>query len=186
MHDAGKTIYQPIDHTGDLGMLVFGADLHELFAHAAWGLFDLMTDAERIEPRIRRDLTVEAMDLEDLMVRWLGELLYAYDTDRFLTVNAVFHTLEPTRLQATLRGETVRRRAPSHRHRNQGRHLSPDRRRVLRQRLAGTGHFRHLICHAGGWLQPCGVDLRPHLIKNGSFPEQFRALKISVQTRISG
>ena len=112
MNDAGKTIYQPIDHTGDLGMLVFGADLHELFAHAAWGLFDLMTDAECVEPRIRRDLTVEAMDLEDLMVRWLGELL-----------------------------------------------LSPDRRRVLRQRLAGTGHFRHLICHAGGWLQPCGVDL---------------------------
>ena len=105
MHDAGRTIYQPIDHTGDLGMLVFGADLHELFAHAAWGLFDLMTDAERIEPRISRDLTVEAMDLEDLMVRWLGELLYAYDTDRFLTVNAAFHTLEPTRLQATVRGE---------------------------------------------------------------------------------
>lgn len=86
-------------------MLVFGADLHELFAHAAWGLFDLMTDAGRIEPRVSRDLTVEAIDLEDLMVRWLGELLYAYDTDRFLTVNAVFHVLEPTCLHATLRGE---------------------------------------------------------------------------------
>ena len=105
MADARKTIYQPLDHTGDLGMRVFGADLHELFAHAAWGLFDLMTDAERIEPRISRDLSVEALDLEDLMVRWLGELLYAYDTDRFLTVNVDFHTLEPTRLHATLRGE---------------------------------------------------------------------------------
>ena len=105
MPDARKTIYQPIDHTGDLGMRVFGADLHELFAHAAWGLFDLMTDAVRIEPRISRNLTVEAIDLEDLMVRWLGELLYAYDTDRFLTANAVLHVLEPTRLHATLRGE---------------------------------------------------------------------------------
>ena len=105
MSRAGKNVYQPIDHTGDLGMLVFGAGLHELFAHAAWGLFDLMTDAERIESRISRGLTVEAIDLEDLMVRWLGELLYAYDTDRFLTVSAVFQTLEPTRLRATLRGE---------------------------------------------------------------------------------
>ena len=105
MPDARRNVYQPIDHTGDLGMLVFGADLHELFAHAAWGLCDLMTDAERVEPRLSRDLAVEAIDLEDLMVRWLGELLYAYDTDRFLTVNAVFHTLEPTRLHATLRGE---------------------------------------------------------------------------------
>ncbi len=106
MSGAGKPIYQAIDHTGDLGMLVFGADLRELFVHAAWGLFDLMTDAERIEPRLNRDLTVEAIDLEDLMVRWLGELLYAYDTHRFLAVNAAFHTLEPTRLRATLRGET--------------------------------------------------------------------------------
>ena len=103
--DARRNVYQPIDHTGDLGMRVFGADLHELFAHAAWGLFDLMTDAERIEPRIGRELAVEAIDLEDLMVRWLGELLYAYDTDRFLTANATFHVLEPTRLRATLRGE---------------------------------------------------------------------------------
>ena len=105
MSRAGKNVYRPIDHTGDLGMLAFGADLQELFAHAAWGLFDLMTDAERIESHISRDLTVEAIDLEDLMVRWLGELLYAYDTDRFLTASAVFQTLEPTRLRATLHGE---------------------------------------------------------------------------------
>lgn len=105
MPDARRNVYQPIDHTGDLGMLVFGADLHELFARAAWGLCDLMTDAERVEPRLSRDLAVESIDLEDLMVRWLGELLYAYDTDRFLTVSAVFETLEPTRLHATLRGE---------------------------------------------------------------------------------
>lgn len=105
MSRAGKNVYQPIDHTGDLGMWVFGTDLHELFAHAAWGLFDMMTDAERIEPRVHREITVEALDLEDLMVRWLGELLYAYDTDRFLTVSAVFQTLEPTRLHAILGGE---------------------------------------------------------------------------------
>ena len=102
---ARKNVYQPIDHTGDLGMRVFGADLYELFAHAAWGLFDLMTDAERIQPRRSRGLTVEATDLEDLMVRWLGELLYAYDADRFLTASAAFHDLGPTRLRATLHGE---------------------------------------------------------------------------------
>lgn len=101
-----KNVYEPIDHTGDLGMLAFGADLPELFVHAAWGLFDLMTDAARIDPRSGRDLAVEAIDREDLMVRWLGELLYAYDTDRFLVADVVFHALEPTRLRATLRGET--------------------------------------------------------------------------------
>lgn len=99
-------VYEPIDHTGDLGMRVYGADLCELFGHAAWGLFDLMTEAHRIKPWDSRLLTVKAADLEDLMVRWLGELLYLYETDRFLTACASFHVLEPTRLRATLRGET--------------------------------------------------------------------------------
>ena len=86
-------------------MRVFGVDLRELFAHAAWGLLDLMTDAERIRPNDSRHLSVEAIDLEDLMVRWLGDLLYLYDTDRFLTTNVTFKALEPTSLRATLRGE---------------------------------------------------------------------------------
>ena len=86
-------------------MRVFGVDLRELFAHAAWGLLDLMTDAKRIRPNDSRHLSVEAIDLEDLMVRWLGDLLYLYDTDRFLTTNVTFQALEPTSLRATLRGE---------------------------------------------------------------------------------
>lgn len=99
-------VYQAIDHTGDLGMRVFGADLPELFAHAAWGLFDLMTDAQCITHGESRHLVVEAADLEDLLVRWLGELLYAFDTDRFMTANATFQALESTYLQATLHGES--------------------------------------------------------------------------------
>ena len=86
-------------------MRVFGVDLRELFAHAAWGLLDLMTEAERIRPNDSRHLSVEAIDLEDLMVRWLGDLLYLYDTDRFLTTNVTFQALGPTSLRATLRGE---------------------------------------------------------------------------------
>ena len=105
--DAHGNVYQPIDHTGDLGMRVFGSDLHELFAHAAWGLFDLMTDAEGIKPRDSQSMAVEAVDLEDLMVRWLGELLYAYDTKRFLVAEVTFQALEPDHLRATLRGETL-------------------------------------------------------------------------------
>ena len=40
------TIYEPLSHTADLGMLVYGRDVQELFAHAAWGMFDLISDAQ--------------------------------------------------------------------------------------------------------------------------------------------
>jgi SHS2 domain-containing protein len=98
-------IYQPLSHTGDLGMLVYGRDLHELFAHAAWAMFDLISDATTLRPLQTITLNVEAIDLEDLLVRWLGELLYLYDTQRFLCCAATFTTLQPTSLTATIQGE---------------------------------------------------------------------------------
>jgi SHS2 domain-containing protein len=98
-------IYEPISHTGDLGMVVYGRDVPELFAHAAWAMFDLMSDATTIRPQQAITISVEGVDLEDLLVRWLGELLYLYDTQRFLCCAAAFSLLEPTRLAATVQGE---------------------------------------------------------------------------------
>jgi SHS2 domain-containing protein len=98
-------IYQPLSHTGGLGMLVYGCDLPALFAHAAWAMFDLMSDATSIRPQQTVTVSVEGVDLEDLLVRWLSELLYLYDTQRFLSCNARFSALEPTHLTATVQGE---------------------------------------------------------------------------------
>jgi SHS2 domain-containing protein len=99
-------IYEPLSHTGDLGMAVYGRDVPELFAHAAWAMFDLMSDATSIQPQQTIPVHVEGTDLEDLLVRWLSELLYLYDTQRFLCCAATFTVLEPTRLTAAVRGET--------------------------------------------------------------------------------
>jgi SHS2 domain-containing protein len=98
-------IYEPLSHTGDLGMRVYGRDVPELFAHAAWAMFDVMSDATRIQPRLTMTIHLEGSDFEDLLVRWLSELLYLYDTQRFLSCTATFSTLEPTRLAATVQGE---------------------------------------------------------------------------------
>ena len=73
-------IYEPLSHTGDLGLLVYGRDLPTLFVHAAWAMFDVLSDASTIRPLQTLTVDVSATDLEDLLVRWLSELLYLYDT----------------------------------------------------------------------------------------------------------
>ena len=98
-------IYEPLSHTGDLGMVAYGQDLPELFAHAAWAMFDLMSDASTIRPQHTVRLSVSAIDLEDLLVRWLSELLYLYDTQRLLCCTFHFTLFEPTHLTATVAGE---------------------------------------------------------------------------------
>ena len=98
-------IYEPLSHTGDLGLIVYGRDLPELFTHAAWAMFDQISDATTIRPQQTTTVHLEGTDLADLLVRWLGELLYLYDTQRFMCCTATFSTLEATQLVATAWGE---------------------------------------------------------------------------------
>lgn len=101
------SIYTPLDHTADAGIIVYGEDLPALFTHAAWALFDVISDATTIQPLHSMTVRLEALDREDLLVQWLSELLYLYDTQRFLCCDATFTVLEPTRLEATIRGEPL-------------------------------------------------------------------------------
>lgn len=103
----GKIIYEPIDHTADAGMWVYGRDHAELFAHAAWALFDMISDAETIRLQQSMTITIDgAADWEDLLIRWLGELLYLYDTERFLCGSASLTALSSTQLTAQVQGES--------------------------------------------------------------------------------
>jgi len=68
--------FRTIEHTADIGIEAWGAALDEVYEAAALGMTYLMADAERIEPRVSRDISVSAGDLEELMFAWLNELLF--------------------------------------------------------------------------------------------------------------
>lgn len=101
-----NSIYELIDHTADAGMWVYGRDRTELFAHAVWALFDIISDAETIRPAQSVTITIDdAVDWEDLWVRWLSELLYRYDTEQLLCCSASLTALSSTHLTAQVQGE---------------------------------------------------------------------------------
>jgi SHS2 domain-containing protein len=69
------------DHTADLGLRVFAADLADLFRTAAAGLFDVIV-VNRQEVRILETEPVQlaADTTEDLLVDWLNELIFRSET----------------------------------------------------------------------------------------------------------
>ncbi len=69
-----------IEHTADVGLDVRTPTLDGLFVDAAAGLFDVITDVSRIEPREERAFEVSADAPDLLLVAWLEELLYRFDT----------------------------------------------------------------------------------------------------------
>ena len=101
--------FTEIDHTADVGLRVWADDLEALFVQAARGLAALLTDAARVEPRIERAFELRGLDLEELLVAWLGELLYAREAEELLLVDIpelrIRRAADGFALQARARGE---------------------------------------------------------------------------------
>ncbi|GIW70769.1 MAG: archease [Planctomycetota bacterium] len=101
--------YEPIEHTADLGLRVWGSTLAELFTEAAAGMCELMWDRARVRPERRRRLEVEADDLEGLLVGWLSEINFQHVTNEEVYARAVVQQLdvERCRLVGELAGEPI-------------------------------------------------------------------------------
>jgi SHS2 domain-containing protein len=107
---ANPVPYEFFDHTGDIGVSIRARTLAQLFADAASAFTDSITAIERIEPKRPEELDVDAPELDLLLVDFLSELLYRFDTRAWLTRNAELELQEKDggwALQGTLRGERL-------------------------------------------------------------------------------
>ena len=102
-----------IDHTADVGIVAYGADANQAFANAARALFSLITELGDVEEFLYRDIELTAPDIESLLVEWLNELIYLFDTE-----NIVFKRFDVTRLNNTqLKARSYGEKVDSSKHR---------------------------------------------------------------------
>jgi riboflavin kinase/FMN adenylyltransferase len=73
--------HEEVQHTADRAIQVWGEGLPELFEGAAHGMYQLMADTEGLVVTHRREVQLEAYDLESLLVEWLNELLYLTEAE---------------------------------------------------------------------------------------------------------
>jgi SHS2 domain-containing protein len=90
-------IYELIDHSADIGVRVYGGSIAELFENAAFALFDVMFDTAGVEPVLEREFVCSSASIEDLLVEWLGNVLYVFDTEHI-----VFSRFRVTELHGTM------------------------------------------------------------------------------------
>ena len=94
-----------LDHPADLGIEAQGQTLAEAFEQAAIALMSIILDLTTVEPKEFRDVQLKATDQEQLLVKWLEELLYLYDGENFVGSKFVVEELGPNHLNASVRGE---------------------------------------------------------------------------------
>jgi SHS2 domain-containing protein len=97
--------FEILDHTADVGIIAYGADLKQAFANAARALFSLITELDDVEEVLHQDIKINASDLESLLVSWLNELVYRFDTEGILFKRFDINQLDDTHLEARGYGE---------------------------------------------------------------------------------
>jgi SHS2 domain-containing protein len=100
--------FEEIEHTADIAIRVWGGDLADLFANAAYGMAFQLADLDGVDLTIERPIELEACDAETLLVAWLGELLYLGERDECVFTEFDMLEVVPTRLRAVARGGAVR------------------------------------------------------------------------------
>ncbi len=104
---AKRKDFEIINHTADVGIIAYGADLSQAFANMAKGLFSLIADLDSVEEVLHRDVELSATDEESLLVEWLNELIYQFDTEGIIFKRFDIIQLDSTRLKARGYGEKV-------------------------------------------------------------------------------
>ena len=99
--------FEILEHTADVGIIAYGADIRQAFANAARGLTSLITEPGSIDEVLHRDIELASSDRESLLVDWLNELIYLFDTENIIFKRFDISRLDNTRLKARSYGEKV-------------------------------------------------------------------------------
>ena len=100
-----KKKYDILDVTADIGIVAYGNNQKSLFENAAIGMFGLIVDPEKINVKETINVKVESDNLEDLLVAWLNELLFIFETREFIMKDCRVNEMDEKRLIAKIKGE---------------------------------------------------------------------------------
>ena len=86
--------FELIDISGDAGIRAFGKSLEDLFLNAAAGMYSLIADPGSVSPQKSIEIESKGSSLEGLLVSWLNELIFHFDTYGFIGREVRIHELQ--------------------------------------------------------------------------------------------
>lgn len=75
--------FEILEHTADIGFRAWGPSPAALFENSALALMNIAANLEHVDGTEQRTVTVSGHDYESLLVNWLEEILYLFDSARF-------------------------------------------------------------------------------------------------------
>ncbi|RLG84542.1 MAG: archease [Thermoprotei archaeon] len=145
----GKFDY--LDHTADVYIVAYGSNLIELFENAGLALFDTMTDISKVQEKEERSIEVNGIDLENLLYRWIEELLTLYYSENLMCSKIIVESIEIKRsgedIEYTLKGKCY------------GEQFDPERHEPKVEVKAMTYHLMRILKDEEKWRAYFVLDI---------------------------
>lgn len=98
-----------LEHTADAYIAAHGKDLAEAFENAALAMFDVMTEVEKVSPKVEDKIAAGGKDECALLYNWLEALLVKSEVNRMLysrfKISSIGRTSSGLRVRAKIWGE---------------------------------------------------------------------------------
>ena len=102
--------FEEVEHTADNALKIVGSNLAELLVNSARGMNSLMAvGSEGAALSEEKNVELQAVDSESLLVEWLSELAFWAETDSLVFEDFELRSVSSTHLTATIRGHRVDR-----------------------------------------------------------------------------
>jgi len=97
--------FELIDISGDAGIRAFGKSLEDLFLNTAAGMYSLIANPRSVSTPKSVEVESRGCSIEGLLVAWLNELIFYFDTYGFIGREVRIHELHDTLIKSTVTGE---------------------------------------------------------------------------------
>ncbi|MBW2966783.1 archease [Candidatus Woesearchaeota archaeon] len=98
--------YEFLPHTADVKFRAYGKTLEEAFVNAALALTKVITDPDKVEPKIEKTIEVSSEDEKALLYDFLEQFLILLDSENFLLNSVKEIKIEDNKLKAVVVGDT--------------------------------------------------------------------------------
>ena len=99
--------YELINHTADMGIKVWGESLQNLFTNAAYSMFDIMGELDKVKERNLIKIEIGPEELEELLADWLRNLLCRFNGEGYLLREFQIEEISKKGLKAKVKGEKL-------------------------------------------------------------------------------
>ncbi|HTK11100.1 MAG TPA: archease [Ktedonobacteraceae bacterium] len=97
--------YEVFEHTADIGIHAYGKTLPELFMHASQGMESLLVAPEQVRTTTQKAIAAEGHDSISLLIAWLNELIFLFDTEFLLLRDFAIDEMTEKRVTGRAYGE---------------------------------------------------------------------------------